>query len=289
VQSPNQTNLWLYNNEKQIPIPEKKTIRIERHNLASQKASVWNSFAANEYQLYPGERAIDHLANMDNVLCYTATYVDVDSNTGDSDIPMATISVCLPVLALSDTYRATFNVNNTGIDGYVEVNNGQIEVMLDLSMVGELPENCTDTLKYHLHSSWDHASDDDQINSTMCGSAYTSGHWDPWRACGGASSNDYCDSECISTSSYSCSSTTFASDPYSCEIGDWSGKYGVLEPDENMTQRTDSSFYEVSGIDVFDRSVVFHCGNSGARAFCAPFIMMDTDNNATVPDQETDG
>lgn len=96
-------------------------------------------------------------------------------------------------------------------------------------------------------------------------------------ACGKHSDNPFCDktneapasSACIPVNAYS---PNYPADPFSVEVGDWSGKYGLLKlPKNNKIWKTFSSFYEVMSKDVRGFSVVFHC-NNGARAFCAPFI-----------------
>merc|ERR1712241_628044 len=148
-------------------------------------------------------------------------------------------------------YVATFDTSNTGISGTVTVNDGQVIVDLDLSSEPALPggfDTCTSAgLKYHIHGAAGLTKDE---LSTLCGKAYTGGHDDPWNACGSASGSAYCDSSddksgsltssCIPTSDYS---PAFSTDPFSAEVGDWSGKYGVLELDANkMVKRTDSSF-----------------------------------------------
>jgi len=198
------------------------------------------------------------------------------------------------------TYVATFSEN--GITGTVTVDNGYIAIDLDLSgqandtasdmiSTGNFTECVTGGLKYHIHESWDWSeAQGDKIGGTDCGSTYTGGHWDPWHACGSASGFDYCDysggtpSDCLPTSSYS---ADFSSDPFSAEVGDWNGKYGLLTLDsDNTATRTDSSFYEVFGSEVSGKSIVFHC-NGGSRAFCAPFVESTTDASNTIPDQDS--
>lgn len=214
-----------------------------------------------------------------------------DMNTTTTSSPMA--STTEDDNSGDYTYVATFGGDN-GINGTVTIDNGVVNVDLDLSAEPALPggfDTCTSGgLKYHIHLKWDHDSDDDQINATMCGAGYTGGHYDPWQGCGSASGNAYCyttedndSSTCIPTSDYS---ADFDTDVFSAEIGDWNGKYGLISLDsDNMLSREDSSFYEVIPADVDGMSVVFHC-NGGSRAFCAPFVESSTLASETIPDQD---
>jgi len=179
------------------------------------------------------------------------------------------------------------------------VDNGHVIVDLDLSaQPSSLPDGystCTSGgMKYHIHKKWWHSSDTGLIGSTNCSSAYTGGHWDPWHGCGSASGNADCDttvtsddntsSTCLPTSAYF---ADFDNDVFSAEVGDWNGKYGLIEVDsDDMMYRSDSSFFEVTPDDMFwgDYSVVFHC-NGGDRAFCAPFVKSWNKTTMSIPAQ----
>ena len=90
------------------------------------------------------------------------------------------------------------------------------------------------------------------------------------------------DTKCIPTSAYS----PTEGDPFSVEIGDWSNVYEKSTLDtSNMLSGTYSNHYEVLPEELEGLAVVFHCGDSGSRAFCAPFIESSTAATATVPDQ----
>ena len=85
------------------------------------------------------------------------------------------------------TYEATWYDSDIG--GSVTVDNGHVIVDLDLSaQPSDLPDGystCTSGgMKYHIHKSWTHSSETGQIGSTLCGSTYTGGHWDPWHGMG---------------------------------------------------------------------------------------------------------
>merc|ERR1712025_209352 len=82
-------------------------------------------------------------------------------------------------------------------------------------------------------------------------------------------------------------SADFANDAFSAEVGDWNGKYGLIEVDSNdLMYRSDSSFFEVTPDDMATGtySVVFHC-NDGTRALCAPFVDSGVEATKTIPDQ----
>ena len=88
-------------------------------------------------------------------------------------------------LVLSEKiYVAQFGSNSTGVSGYVEVDNGQVRVELDLSEMPDLPTNFSYCIKgglaYHIHAKWDYNDTMDRIG-TECGNPFTSGHYDPWQ------------------------------------------------------------------------------------------------------------
>jgi len=202
---------------------------------------------------------------------------------------------------------ATFMNDRNGVDGTVTVASGMLEISLEVSnetleLLNSNSADCTTNgFKYHIHEFYNYNSTYDRFYSE-CGGSYTGGHWDPWLACGSATGNDYClssnDGSCVTGSSvlggtsYDCDTDSFNSNPYACEVGDWSGKYGAVMLDGNMLTLSVSSPYEVSAEDLVGLSVVFHCSNSaGTRAFCAGFDVTDgtdddrptqTDNNDMV-------
>ena len=182
---------------------------------------------------------------------------------------------------------ATFGGGNN-ITGTVLVINGLVYVDVNISGLAANnysaiggPSCFEDGFSYHIHEKWDYNDSSDKIGGTACGSTYTGGHWDPWLACGPATGNTYCASQggCVNGSSvlgnqgYNCSSDAFAKNPYACEVGDWSGKYGkaTVITAYDIVFGAGYSTYEVNGGDLLNFSVVFHCSSDGSRAFCAPF------------------
>ncbi|KNC79368.1 hypothetical protein SARC_08232 [Sphaeroforma arctica JP610] len=127
-------------------------------------------------------------------------------------------------------------------------------------------------LNWHVHVG---ASDNAQGVGAECaadaGSPPVGGHYDPTFACsavtgeleacaalGRTVDNDYM---------YMCSPESYETDPYSCEVGDYSGKFGQLRFE--VDAETESAEVDASGSDRYGpnlelingRSVVFHCGS----------------------------
>jgi len=204
------------------------------------------------------------------------------------------------LLEVRNSAKAKFSVANTGIDGYVIVNDRKVTIYLNFTSVDQylLPGNVSclaSGLHFHVHQTWTYPNFTDHIGATACGSTYTSGHYDPYLACGPKTASTHCkthtSTECVNSSSaydhknkYECNTTTYAQNPYACEVADWSGKYGTLEVVNNITSLSASSFWEVDSKDVRGRSIVFHCANNDARAFCAGFDN-ESDSSINVLDQ----
>jgi hypothetical protein len=186
-------------------------------------------------------------------------------------------------------YIATFDEDTTMIEGEFEISisSGSTEYDFDIDLNGfTSPDSCdlSAGLSYHIHSLWTHADVTSAVGG-MCGGDYTSGHYDPFFACGGATSST---TECAAlarTTPYSCSTTTYGEGNYQfCEVGDLSGKFGKVMP----ASSTDLTFYfgasdmlgplaanyDVASDDVSKGwgSIVFHCAAGGSRQFCAKFV-----------------
>ena len=191
-----------------------------------------------------------------------------------------------------ESATATFGTN--GISGTVTVSNGHIQVNLDFGDFDtyNLPGGSADacfrdgTMKFYLHSNWTHSDNNDKLQ-TACGYTYTGYRVDPWFGCSSESSNGYCedssidqDSKCVPGGSinwepnqiYDCTPNTFASNPYTCDFGDWTGKYGTIYFQDNVTEEFSSSF-EINSEDMEGTSIVFACSSDTfTPAFCAPFL-----------------
>ncbi|ETO34319.1 hypothetical protein RFI_02775, partial [Reticulomyxa filosa] len=154
---------------------------------------------------------------------------------------------------------------------------GDSQITINVNLTGilssGLPSQCNATqgFLYHVHSAWNSAANN-SVN-TFCNATFVGGHYDPYAACGAKTGNTYCKVKggCINTT-YSCSGH-YSTNPYACEVGDWSGKYGTLYLSANNTlSATVSSFGDITGDELVAKSVVFHCANNAKPAFCAPFI-----------------
>jgi len=171
-------------------------------------------------------------------------------------------------------------------------------LLTDISeVISKLPTDCFDSgAKYHIHTNWNYDDSNDRSGADDCGYNYTGNHWDPWVACSNSTGNEYClkfprdfADKCVKSSSayttsgnYTCNSTVYATNPFACEVSDFSGKYGRLYFTNNISKRTDTSFWEVKSSDVYFKSIVFHCGKSGERAFCAPFNTEGDTSNFSI-------
>jgi hypothetical protein len=134
------------------------------------------------------------------------------------------------------------------------------------------------TLQWHIHERWKHTNGRvAALGAEACGMNFTSNHYDPLMACSPFSHNHRCmaGGGCVSPSSsrgmdrtaYGCNFTHF---PYSCEVGDLSGKYG----DYQIAADGSSSFAKYGVADflpplstLVGKSLVYHC--DGKRSFCA--------------------
>lgn len=133
-----------------------------------------------------------------------------------------------------------------------------------------------------MHSFW---TDSAYSSTTTCGDA--GGHYDPYLACGSSSQNhgDLC--AALSRTSdlgytYACDKTDYANGHLAiCEVGDLSGKFGKLYPDENGIVKGDitdpvppiSANYESEDeVSLGWSSIVFHCPVDNSRILCAHFL-----------------
>ena len=205
--------------------------------------------------------------------------------------------LCLIILVFSllktilgQQYCATLNPDQSAqASGFISLNidtsgQGQYFVQLDLSKVDlqGLQPSCvlTDGLTYHIHSYWNNfGSETSAAGGSNCGVSNTGNHYDPSLACSAASQNlTACDRLSRFGNIYDCQ---FSTKPWTCEVGDLSGKFGKLTSSDNKIF-TSSNFlidnyppypqdYLVDDLPFWTMwaSVVFHC--SGSRLLCAKF------------------
>jgi len=188
--------------------------------------------------------------------------------------------------AQGQSATATFS---NGAVGSVTIEPKRLYFYINVENVNQslLPNDCwTDGLMFHLHANWTYADNGSRFGAVDCGLNYTGDHFDPWAACSPDSSNIYCSNNggCINTSDYSCSQKSYKTNIFSCEIGDWSGKYGVVNISNNSFEKSASSFWEIEPSDAIGKSIVFHCNTPSAqRVFCAPFVSTTNSNtNITI-------
>lgn len=159
---------------------------------------------------------------------------------------------------------------------------------LDLnSFKNSTPCDLQDGLKFHIHSYWNTNINNSAANE-MCGSSYTGGHYDPNFACS-TSSQSY-STQCTElgrippTYEYSCNTTNYGQGKYSmCEVGDISGKYGVVYPKGSKNLQYSVTNFEdylppytynylrQDSTSLMWTSFVFHCAQNSNRLVCAKF------------------
>eukprot|EP00808_Paulinella_micropora_P031748 g6530.t1 len=206
-------------------------------------------------------------------------------------------------------------------DVYVEVD---FDAMANQSLFPLLPAECLNGgLKYSVHQRWD-ASNIKQTHMgkmhvptptskkhsvrrqrqrdaretsneadllyafgpEACSSDVTGGHYDPGLACGPYSDNPFCqDPNCeqlMDPKGYQC---RFSHDPYTCEVGDLSGKHGPISLPWGSDEHVFSEVYVDSLLNPLDnmvgKSIVFSCPGR-PRAFCAQLVVA-----VTTPPEKT--
>ncbi|CAH0478830.1 unnamed protein product [Peronospora belbahrii] len=185
------------------------------------------------------------------------------------------------------TYIYRFNAAHAaGVNGFIRVQyTGEdssialITSALDFSAVNQtklaaFDGNCTDTVtsyKWHIHTKWNSTLSSDSFK--QCSKAATGNHYDPLKACGPAS--EYItEPDCKAKSlTYSCNSTIYKTDPFMCEKGDMSGKFGVFDVRVNSTLYLNliDKHYPVPYENTDTWSIVIHavCGKETPRIACA--------------------
>ena len=175
---------------------------------------------------------------------------------------------------------------------------GSYSFSLDMSEFADATTcDLSNGLYYHLHTSW---NDDEKVSglgSDDCSSTITGGHYDPNLACS-ASSQDAA-GKCVALErtsdlgySYNCSSSVYNAGIYAqCEVGDLSGKFGIVYPSPNyrfvqpFSAHTDyqppyvSNYLKNDAVAQMFSSIVFHCVDSSkTRLVCAKLEEIDDDD-----------
>ena len=191
------------------------------------------------------------------------------------------------------------NFDQTDVKGSFKINvkdNGNAHYKFKVNLNDFVSHNncdITDGLTYHIHSYWN----DNYSSSAVgpdCGAEYTGGHYDPFLACGPATSNtDECGALARTKDDnyeYLCNPESHSRGEYQkCEVGDLSGKFGKVVPispynliyefeSEDVFGPVKANFdvNEYDGITKSWASAVFHCSaDGGSRQFCAKFEQND--------------
>jgi len=189
----------------------------------------------------------------------------------------------------ADQFCATIDAEQAGgASGYValQIGNGAGEYMFELDL-SEFDTECDLNygLTYAIHSFWL----SENTSSWSC--AQTGGHYDPNFACSTSSQSIL--AGCVDlgrippTYNYSCSSTLYRSEKYSyCEVGDTSGKAGLVFPSsENKFQLStpfiDSQPPYAINFNFSDtnslqwNSFTFDCAQTGVSLVCGQFSNTD--------------
>ena len=192
--------------------------------------------------------------------------------------------------------------NDDNILGYftMKVNHGvaSYSFSLDLSSFSDSTTcDLSNGLYYHLHTSWNTEDGRNSgLGSTDCGSTVTGGHYDPNLAC--SASSEEASGLCTALSrtstlgyTYNCSSSVYSAGIYGqCEVGDLSGKFGIVYPSSNdrfvqpVAAHTDYqpptiyNYLKNDNVAKMFSSIVFHCVDSSkTRLICGLLEEMEDD------------
>eukprot|EP00122_Pirum_gemmata_P014361 Pgem_evm1s13388 len=163
-----------------------------------------------------------------------------------------------------DYATATFsNSLATGNVTFHFLPNGGYDYIVDINVSNDFNSSaCSSGLKWHIH--------EDPIDTSkgqlQCGGEITGNHYDPTLQCGSASQHikTHCSNIGRNGSSYKCNSASYKAKPYqSCEVGDLSGKYGLLKANENNKLYIKGfDNYGDKHCNLVGKSIVFHCGKN---------------------------
>ncbi|KAF8821135.1 hypothetical protein IE077_002432 [Cardiosporidium cionae] len=195
--------------------------------------------------------------------------------------------------ALKDKCVAVSKINSSYANGYVT--KMAHLTLLDISLNMEIlrttfSDQCEDgfsSLTYHDHVDWIYGNETVLNDEGLC--TFAGSHYDPGYACG-PTGHSNCTKYGIPGSSallhttyytgnYTCNPEIYKSFPYSCHVGDITGKFGAfLVPNpSNKTIRFIRVLYDPYSAQTCNagslfKSAVMHC-NSGFRLFCWPWSL----------------
>ena len=169
--------------------------------------------------------------------------------------------------------------------------NDTMDYKVDLKSVDSL-YTIGNARKYHLHSGLVGGDNKFAANpltgAEECGGAHTLGHYDPFAACGGASTAQYAapvGTSCTNEEDYctkkSDSVLKLGQSVGACEVGDLNGRFGFLPPSDDIVVESESGvacpgcyndYVGAKGTPSYKTwgSIVFH--NGGPRVLCGDLI-----------------
>jgi len=171
--------------------------------------------------------------------------------------------------------------------GHVVIADRQIAIALDIpsAILSSLPRSRNGIschihgLRLSLHTHWPHTSS--YALGNACEKNQLGGRLDPTLACSFLSASKQCSVHggCVPGSSavsgrdhptYDCTPYMHAITPYACEVGDLSGKLGLISaPRANITYENTLA---ISASELHGRAMSFQCTSSDAYAFCALLV-----------------
>ena len=193
-----------------------------------------------------------------------------------------------------------------GVTGYLSMTVGDGIALYNVNLDLSKWENTTycdlnKGISYHLHTKWTSATSNSNYGS-LCGKDYLGGHYDPNFACSNFSeaASSYCPglNRTVSTGyTYTCNPSVYTEGNYfKCEVGDISGKFGILYSQGKNIFGSSGKFvqdnqppyaasYAQTSHPLFLgwSSVIFHCNADNARLFCAKMITVQAGESSTCP------
>lgn len=142
---------------------------------------------------------------------------------------------------------------------------------------------------YHIHTKWTNTTSNSAAGSTLCGPTVAGPHYDPNLACGYSSAS--CTALGRTPASYNCTKQAYNAGNYAqCQVGDLSGKFGIVYGVNNVYSQAASVVYDfqppyaanflvANAISSAWSSIVFHC-NDGSRQVCAKFKLIPSGSSS---------